>query len=580
MDAFRKLRWFSDTYRKEYLIATISLVLAFFFQMVPPWILGNTADLISQGQMDLRSLYIRVGLLVVAIMISYLVGYFYRYYFFLSSDLIGRNGRRNIVSKLLTRSNVYFEGNSTGSIMGKATNDVNALKELGGFGHMMFLESIVFPILLIGFMAYTVDLRLTIVSSFPLIAIVFLSNFIRSRLYRSFHSIQQAFDRLNQKVIESISGIRVTRAFNREKSELSRFKEGADDYYDASMEQVKYMALFPFSSRLFVGICYVIAFIYGGRLIGQGEITIGSLISFVIYLNMLAGPMFSLGEFVSVSEQASASSDRIKELLTYEEQMVDREDAKVAKDKIDIRFENFSFTYPQGKRPTLNNIDIDLAYGSTLGVVGKIGSGKTTLLKQFLRLYPIEDGQIYLAGDDINDLTMESVRDKTGYVPQIHILFSKTIRENILFGKDASDEELLQAIEDADFIKDIEDFPLGLDTMVGEKGVSLSGGQRQRLSIARALIKNPEILILDDSLSAVDAKTEENILASIKRRRKNKTNIIAAHRLSGIIHADEIIVLDEGRIVERGSHRELLENKGWYKEQFEKQQLERSSLDG
>lgn len=574
MRIFKKLEWFISTYKGGYAIGALSLTLYSLGQLIPPWLIGDTADGIVGGSIGLDGLYTRVGLLLGIIMFIYATGFLYRYFFFQSSDLLGRNTRRRIVSQLLTRSNRYFEENSTGSIMGKSTNDVRSLQDMGGFGSMAFFDAIFFPIVLFIVMAVTVDLKLTTVSILPLIGIVFSTRRILNPLYQAFRRIQKAFDRMNEQVLESVSGIRVTRAFNREASESERFNHRAEEYYQANMNQIKYHAIFPFVSRVFPGFSYVLAFIYGSYLVKNGQLSVGGIVTFVLYLNMLIGPMFSMGEFFNIAEEASASMDRIDELLNYKEQMVNRKDAIVYKEPAKIEFRDFSFTYPGDKKPTLRNIQLDIPVGSTLGVVGKIGSGKTTLLKQFLRLYPVEENRILIGDRDIGAYTMESIRGATGYVPQSHILFSKTVEENIAFGSEENKDRVMEAIRLADFEKDLEALPYGIKTLVGEKGVALSGGQRQRVSIARALLKDPEILILDDSLSAVDGKTEESILENLRKTRQGRTNIIAAHRLSAIAGADEIIVLDKGRIVERGKHGDLMANDQWYAQQFRKQELE------
>ncbi|MDL2311181.1 ABC transporter ATP-binding protein/permease, partial [Peptostreptococcaceae bacterium OttesenSCG-928-C18] len=290
--------------------------------------------------------------------------------------------------------------------------------------------------------------------------------------------------------------------------------------------------------------------------------------------NMLVWPMFALGDFANLSEQAGASMDRIQEVLDYKEDIVDKDDAKIYEGKGDLEFINLDFYYPSSERKILDDLNFALKNGHTLGVVGKTGSGKTTLIKQFLKMYNLKEKSLKIGDNFIEDIETKSLRNKIGYVPQRHIVFSKTIEENIKFSdRNKSLEDVNRVVELADFKKDLESLPEGLDTMAGEKGVSLSGGQKQRVSIARALIKNPEILILDDSLSAVDANTEQKILSNLKEFRKGKTNIITAHRLSAVQHADLIIVLEDGKIVQRGTHDKLFNEKGWYREQFIHQQL-------
>jgi ATP-binding cassette subfamily B protein len=317
---------------------------------------------------------------------------------------------------------------------------------------------------------------------------------------------------------------------------------------------------------------------YGAYLVSQQEMTLGDLVSFNVYLGMIIWPMFAIGELINVMQRGNASLDRVQETLDYEEDVKDASHPVTVAQPGRIGFSEVKFQYPQSSSINLSNINLQLEQGQTLGIVGKTGSGKTTLIKQLLREYPAGEGTISLAGIPIEDQTKDQVRNWIGYVPQDHVLFSRTVRENILFGHpEGTEEDIETAIRLSHFQKDLQLLPQGLETLVGEKGVALSGGQKQRISIARALIKNPEILLLDDSLSAVDAKTEARIIENIQQERHGKTTIITTHRLSAIQHADWIVVLDDGVIIEEGTHEDLLKNEGWYKEQFDRQQIEEVS---
>jgi ATP-binding cassette, subfamily B, multidrug efflux pump len=327
-----------------------------------------------------------------------------------------------------------------------------------------------------------------------------------------------------------------------------------------------------------VGMSYLIGLGYGAKLVFAQSITLGELVSFNVYLGMLIWPMFAIGELINIMQRGNASLDRVQETLSYKPDVQDGRDAAVDVTPSYIDYDNVTFSYPSSKGKNLQNIKVRINRGETLGIVGKTGSGKTTFIKQLLREYPLGEGKLIIGDVHLENLPLEEIRGWIGYVPQDPFLFSRTVRENILFGKpDATEQQLEKAIALADFKKDLEMLPDRLETLVGEKGVALSGGQKQRISIARALIRDPEILILDDSLSAVDAKTEKNIIENIQNVRFGKTTLITTHRLSAVQHADWIIVLDEGRIVEEGKHEQLLENNGWYKEQFERQQIEEES---
>jgi ATP-binding cassette subfamily B protein len=395
------------------------------------------------------------------------------------------------------------------------------------------------------------------------------------KIYKRFTDAQAAFGTLNDKVLESISGVRVIRAYVQEREDEKRFEEMTEDVYRKNLAVARIDALFDPTISIIIGISYLIGLGYGAYLVFQQAITLGGLVSFNVYLGMLIWPMIAVGELINVMQRGNASLDRVQDTLSYEADVKNSMGLESITNPGNIHFNSVHFTYPSSTVVNLSDISVKLERGQTLGIVGKTGSGKTTFVKQLLREYPLGTGEIAFAGMPLEQLHLEDIRKWIGYVPQDHFLFSKTVRENILFGKmDATEDELAEAIRLADFEKDLMMLPNRLETLVGEKGVALSGGQKQRISIARALIKNPEILILDDSLSAVDAKTETTIIENIQNERAGKTTIITTHRLSAVQHADRIIVLDSGKIIEEGTHTDLLLNDGWYSEQYERQQVD------
>lgn len=571
---FNKLSWFIKYYKKYYILVLITMIISNILIIIPPRLLGIILDDISSKTLTLERLYILIAILVIVVLVHYGSNYIWSYYIFKASDEIERVTRFRLMKKYLRQSPKFFEKNTTGSLMGKATNDVSMISEFAGYGMMAFSDATLYPLAILIVMAVSVSFKLTIVSILPLPLLFYATKKIETILYARFEQVQRSFDKLNDIVLENISGVRVVRSYTLEKSQTREFEKECLDYYEKNMNLVRVSSIYGFISRVIPGLSMVITILYGTYLIGVNDLTIGNLVTATLYINMLVWPMFALGDFATIAEQASASMDRINEVLNYKEDLVDNENAIIYEGKGNIEFKNLDFYYPTSKYKVLDNINFVLKNGQTLGVVGKTGSGKTTLVKQLLKMYNLENKSLKVGKNYIEDLNTKSIREKIGYVPQRHIVFSKTIEDNIKFSDSCkTHEDVEKVVELADFKKDLAQLPEGLNTMAGERGVSLSGGQKQRISIARALIKEPEILILDDSLSAVDANTEQKILKNLKEYRKNKTNIITAHRLSAVQHADLIIVLDKGKIVEEGTHNELFMKDGWYREQFIHQQL-------
>lgn len=576
---FKKFWWFISYYKIKFILAILFLLLSNLVGLIPPYITGRLTDLIFEGAIDLKTflLILIINLLIVVIKYFFAMGW--SYYTFRAANEIDYKARDNLMNKLLKQSLKFFEKNSTGSLMAKATNDVDRISELAGFGTLSLFDSTMFPLLIIVMMMVVVDVKLTLVSILPLPILAYLVILIGNQIYIRWDKVQRAFDKLNTNVLEDVEGIRIIRVYNLQKSRYEKFAKRGQDLVNRNLDVVKYQALITPVQTIIPALTFIIAIAYGSFLISRGEITIGQLVSFTYYLNMLVWPMYAFGNFINIKQQASSSMDRIQEVLDYEEDIVERSGAVDISKNPDIEFKNHSFQYPSSNDYVLKDLNIRIASGKSLGVLGRTGSGKSTFLKQLLALYPMETDSIYLDGEKIHKYTISSVRELIGYVPQNHMIFSKTIRDNIKLSKeDAKDEEVMEAIRLADLEKDLSTFPKGLDTLAGEKGISLSGGQKQRISIARAFLKNPDILILDDAMSAVDGRTEKNIIKNIGTIRKGKTTIIASHRISQVKDLDEIIVLDKGRIVERGSHDQLIKEGKWYFEQY-KNQIARSRFD-
>ncbi|WP_394188767.1 ABC transporter ATP-binding protein [Paenisporosarcina quisquiliarum] len=570
-----KLRWFFKENWKRYTIAISLLMVTNVLEVVPPWLLGESIDAIYQQTLTSKLLLTFILALIAVTVVNYLSNFVWQYQLFGGAYVIENQLRGRLMKQFLRMTPSFYEKNRTGDLMARATNDLKAVSTTAGFGILTLIDSSLYMLTILITMGVLVSWKLTLVALLPLPILAIIMQILGKRIHEKYMKAQDAFGDMNDSVLEAVAGVRVIRAYVQERASEKQFDEMTEDVYAKNMEVEKIDALFNPITKVLTGISYMIGLGYGAYLVSQQQMTLGDLVAFNVYLGMIIWPMFAIGELINVMQRGNASLDRVEETLDYEEDVKDPEQAVKLDRPGQIGFSSVDFQYPTSTNINLSNIHVQIEQGQTLGIVGKTGSGKTTFIKQLLREYPAGKGSLSLSGISIEEQTKDQVRNWIGYVPQDHVLFSRTVKQNILFGHpDATDQDIEDAIRLSYFQKDLEMLPQGLETLVGEKGVALSGGQKQRISIARALIKNPEILLLDDSLSAVDAKTESKIIENIQRERNGKTTIITTHRLSAIQHADWILVLDDGVIIEEGTHEDLLENEGWYKEQFDRQQIE------
>nr|WP_263327827.1 ABC transporter transmembrane domain-containing protein [Neobacillus sp. Marseille-Q6967] len=575
MKVFLELGWFFKQEKKAYISGIIILMFVAMLQLLPPKVIGIIADHINNGTLTKGLLLEWTGLLALAGLAMYGLRYYWRIMIFGSAVKLSKLLRNRLYYHFTNMSPAFYQKRRIGDLMAHATNDLQAIQQTAGAGVLTLVDSLSTGGFVILAMAFTISWKLTLICLLPMPLMAILTSWFGTMLHRTFHEAQEAFSDLNDKTQESITGIKVIKTFGQEKEDIESFRKQSEDVVQKNIVVAKIDSLYDPTISIIVGISFFLAITFGSKYVLAGELTIGELISFTTYLGLLIWPMLAFGWLFNIVERGRASYDRVSNLLQEKVDITDKESALEIVPSGDIQYDLSSFTYPGEKEPILKKIHFLLRRGETLGIVGKTGAGKTTLLKLLIREFEDYNGEIQFGSRSIQDYKLEKLREAIGYVPQDHFLFSATVAENIAFtnpfieiGK-INEAAKLAAIHD-----DILQFTEGYQTVVGERGVSLSGGQKQRISIARALLMNPEVLVLDDSLSAVDAKTEEAILSELKENREGKTTIITSHRLSAIQHANLILVLDEGRVVERGTHDELMENDGWYKEMYLRQQLE------
>lgn len=550
----------------KYIIGTAALIISSLIQLFIPKLLGNVTDILKNHSSTINHIYLTAFLLLVLAVFLFFMKFTMRYFIMGRARDLECFLREKLFSHLQTLPPKFYNNNKTGDLMSYAINDLSAIRQAFSFGLTFLIDGIIINLASIYVMVRSINPILTLLAIWPIFISIFIIFTLRKLIRSRFTIVQNTFSNLSEKIQENISGIRVVKAFAQENYEIEKLNEASINRKKVQMDYVKISSILNPSVQLCFGLSFTITLVFGSSLVTKGSITLGDFIAFNTYLTMLMVPISNVGKIVEVWQKALASIKRLDEIFIIKTDIIDNNPSyKENKLEGTLEITNLSFSYPGSKKKVLKDININVASGKTLAIIGKTGSGKTALVNLLLRLFKIENNHIFIDGTDINEIPLVTLRDNIGYVPQDNFLFSTTIKENIqFFNSDISDEEIEDAAKLSRVYDNINDLPEGFNTVIGERGITLSGGQKQRISIARAIIKNPSILILDDSLSAVDTKTEEEILMNIKDILKGRTGIIIAHRISTIKHADEIVVLDHGKIIERGTHEELILLRGSY----------------
>ena len=576
MEQFQFIWRYIKRHKWQYIGGMITLLVVDFANLYIPKTTGVITDGLAAHEMDMNGVLKNLGI-IVAIGATLALGRFlWRYFIFGASRGIEHEIRDNLFAHLETLDVEYYNEHKTGDLMTRFTSDLNAVRMAIGPAVIAAFDATVMTVMVIGQMIVYVDIRLTLAAVVPMLFIAAGELYYGKIMQKRYRERQEAVSDLTDFVQESFSGVRVVKAFVRERAQIREFAKVNNKAKEKNLNIARMESIVMPLLDVVIGISSLLTLIYGGYLALNGEITVGRFVAFNQYIMMLVWPMIACGEAINMFSQGGESMRRIQEVLEEKPEIANQEGVQeIGEIKGAIRFNHLTFIHRGHSEPTLKDIHLNVPAGTTLAIIGRTGNGKSTLVNLLLHLYNTKPSMIFIDGKDINTIPLKTLRENIAYVPQDNFLFSDTLKSNIAFGTDSAEmEEIVKATKTACIHDNIIAFPDGYETIVGERGVTLSGGQKQRSSIARAIKKNAPILILDDALSAVDTDTEEQILANLKENRKGKTTILIAHRISTIQNADMIVVLEEGEARECGTHKELIELGGIYKDMFEKQQLE------
>lgn len=575
MKNLRSLKKYFARYKVALISGIAFIIISNLFSVYVPLIIKDSLNDLQKGIAEEK--LVQYALLIVgSTLLSGIFRFMIRQTIIVISRKIEYDLRQDFWEHIQNLSFRFFQNHSTGNLMAHATNDISAVRMFIGPAVMYSIDTGIRMIIVVSIMSM-ISWEVTLWSLIPLPLLSFLVYWVGKKVHRRFTLIQEKFSDITTKAQENFSGIRVIKSYVSEEKEIEDFERLSSEYLTRNMSLVKVQALFQPTLFLLTGLSVIISILIGGSMVIGGELMIGDVTALVMYLGILIWPMIAFGWVINIIQQAEASMARLNKILAekFEIEDVPEEESKLSELKGEIELKNVSFKYGDNLPWVLHNLNLTIPAGHSLALMGSTGSGKTTLINLIPRLFDVTEGEVLIDGVNIKDISLKTLRRAVGFVPQEAFLFSDSLKNNIAYGNPSiSEQEIMLKSEIAQFSKDVLQFPGGFDTVVGERGITLSGGQKQRAALTRALITEPKILILDDSFSAVDTHTEEDILQGLRNFMKDRTTIMVSHRVSTVKDADKIVVLDKGKIAEQGTHDELLQLNGIYAGIYSRQLLE------